>query len=259
MPAVRRSRSGQPATASVQDEDTYLTVDRSEFIGRRVIEQLAKGDDVSMLDIVQRHREVPFYLGDIEAEERDVLDILRRLGVTYVIQTTLLQQGTKEPSVYARANVEVTRTIIDAAVAAGVRRLVYTSSAEKSFDAYNDAQETFGSRDSQVISDNNNLFDYTYVGNVVRVRLSAGDRLVPPPSYSPTTSSPEVQGACERLREATRTQIITERWSFEATESSRRRRNIEDSCAELTSSSFHFGFKTSYLHLRYSRRNRFLR
>ncbi|KAI6139775.1 hypothetical protein BKA82DRAFT_4019967 [Pisolithus tinctorius] len=42
---------------------------------------------------------------------------------------------------------------------------------EKSFNMCDDAQGTFRSRDSQVISDNNR------------------DRLIPPPSYSPTTSS----------------------------------------------------------------------
>ncbi|KAI6152498.1 hypothetical protein BKA82DRAFT_4457719 [Pisolithus tinctorius] len=57
----------------------------------------------------------------------------------------------------------------------------------------------------------------------------------------------------ERLCEATRTQVITERWSFEATESSRRRGNIEDSRTGLDSSDFHFDLRTFYLHPRYSR------
>lgn len=57
----------------------------------------------------------------------------------------------------------------------------------------------------------------------------------------------------ERLCEATRTRVITERWSFEATESSQQRGNIEDSCAGLDSSDFHFDLRTFYLHPRYSR------
>ncbi|KAI5994938.1 hypothetical protein F5J12DRAFT_410481 [Pisolithus orientalis] len=47
----------------------------------------------------------------------------------------------------------------------------------------------FGSGDSQVISDNNDLFDYTCVGNVARARRLTGNELVPRPSYSSTTSS----------------------------------------------------------------------
>ncbi|KAI6143608.1 hypothetical protein BKA82DRAFT_3983817, partial [Pisolithus tinctorius] len=94
---------------------------------------------------------------------------------------------------------------------------------EKPFDTYNDAQGMFGvgkvqvagsrhnsshgtvndrglcvqgmriphigSRDSQVISDNNNLFDYTYVGSITSAHRLIGNKLIPPPSYSSTTSS----------------------------------------------------------------------
>ncbi|KIO12031.1 hypothetical protein M404DRAFT_19859 [Pisolithus tinctorius Marx 270] len=161
------------------EERTHRLTER-QFVGRGIIEQLVKGDAVPGLDVVQRHGEASFYLGDI-TDEQDVLDILKRSGDIYIVQNTSLWQGVKDPSVYARANVEVTRTIIDAAIAAGVRRLIYTSSAgvvfistdvvevdervpflEELFDAYNDAQEMFKSRDNR-ISDNNNLFDYTYV------------------------------------------------------------------------------------------------
>ncbi|KIO12297.1 hypothetical protein M404DRAFT_20122 [Pisolithus tinctorius Marx 270] len=57
----------------------------------------------------------------------------------------------------------------------------------------------------------------------------------------------------ERLCEVTRTRVITKRWSFEATESSRQRSNIEDSRAGLDSSDFHFDLRTFYLHPCYSR------
>ncbi|KIN97579.1 hypothetical protein M404DRAFT_890990 [Pisolithus tinctorius Marx 270] len=159
-----------------------------------------------MLDIVQRHHDVPFYSGDT-TDERDVLDILDRSGVTYIVQNALLRRGARDPSVYFRGYVEGTRAIIEAALAAGVRRLVYTSSAgvvfdstdvvnvdervpylEKPFDAYNDAQGVFGSRDSQ-IGGSGSLFDCTYDGNIARTILLAGNELVPPPSYSSTMSS----------------------------------------------------------------------
>ncbi|KAI6139546.1 hypothetical protein BKA82DRAFT_3988406, partial [Pisolithus tinctorius] len=154
------------------------------------IEQLAKRDTVSMLDIVQRHTGISFCRARV-TKEQDMLDILRRLGVTYVIQTTLLQQGAKEPSIYARANVEVTRTVINAAITAGICRLVYMSSAgvifigtdvvnvnervpylEKLFDTYNDAQEVSGTRDSPTRG-----------------------RLVPHPSYSSAMLSKPLQCA----------------------------------------------------------------
>ncbi|KIN98036.1 hypothetical protein M404DRAFT_31730 [Pisolithus tinctorius Marx 270] len=81
-----------------------------------------------MLDIVQRHHEVSFYLGDI-TDDRDVLDILNKSGAMCTIHITLLQRGTKDLSIYIKANVEGTRAVIDTAIAAGVSGLIYSSSA----------------------------------------------------------------------------------------------------------------------------------
>ncbi|KAI6140289.1 hypothetical protein BKA82DRAFT_29245 [Pisolithus tinctorius] len=89
----------------------------------------------------------------------------------------------KDPSVYFGGYVEGTRAVIEATIAAGV--LPYL---EKPFDAYNDAQGVFGSRDSQ-IGGSGSLFGCTYDGNIARTILLAGNELVPPPSYSSTTSS----------------------------------------------------------------------
>ncbi|KAI6030673.1 hypothetical protein F5J12DRAFT_954271, partial [Pisolithus orientalis] len=77
---------------------------------------LTKGDTVSVLDIVQRHSCVSFGLGDI----------LNKSGTIHIAHIASWPQGTKDPSVYIKVNVEGTRAVIDAA---GVRRLVYTSSA----------------------------------------------------------------------------------------------------------------------------------
>ncbi|KIO08067.1 hypothetical protein M404DRAFT_378733 [Pisolithus tinctorius Marx 270] len=105
---------------------------RSEFLGRRAIEQLVRGDTVPVLDIVQRHHgHVSLYSGDT-TDERDVLDILERSGITYIVQNALLQRGMKDPSVYFGGYVEGTRAVIEATIAAGV--LPYL---EKPFDAYN--------------------------------------------------------------------------------------------------------------------------
>ncbi|KIN97953.1 hypothetical protein M404DRAFT_31764 [Pisolithus tinctorius Marx 270] len=133
VPTVQRSRSGRPVTTSLQDEDAYITVDRSELVGRHVVEQLAKGDSIPVSDIVQRHHEVSFYLGDI-TDERGVLDILKKLGITYIVQNALLPQGAKDLSIYVKINIEGTGAVVGVAIAASVHRLVHTSSASVTFD-----------------------------------------------------------------------------------------------------------------------------
>ncbi|KIO04285.1 hypothetical protein M404DRAFT_144012, partial [Pisolithus tinctorius Marx 270] len=106
----------------------------SKILGRHTIEQLARGDTIPMLDIVQRHHDVPFYSGDT-TDKWDVLDILERSGVTYIVQNALLRRGVKDPSVYFRGYIEGTQAIVEAAIAAGVRKLIYTSSAGIIFDS----------------------------------------------------------------------------------------------------------------------------
>jgi nucleoside-diphosphate-sugar epimerase len=50
-------------------KDTYLVIGGSGFLGRHIVEKLlARGDAVSVFDIVQRYHDVPFYTGDISEE-----------------------------------------------------------------------------------------------------------------------------------------------------------------------------------------------
>ena len=89
----------------------------------------------------------------------DVNDELAQSGTTCIIHTASPQHGAKDPSIYFKVNVDGTQAVINAAVAVGVRKLVYTSSAgvvfdgkdvinvderapypEKPFDAYNDSK-----------------------------------------------------------------------------------------------------------------------
>ncbi|KAI6155838.1 hypothetical protein BKA82DRAFT_3922871, partial [Pisolithus tinctorius] len=91
----------------LQDEDAYITVDRSELVGRHIVERLANGDSIPVLDIVQRHHEVSFYSGDT-TDEWDMLDILERSGITYIVQNALLRRGAEDPSVYSWGYVEGT-------------------------------------------------------------------------------------------------------------------------------------------------------
>ncbi|KAG6372859.1 3-beta hydroxysteroid dehydrogenase/isomerase family-domain-containing protein [Boletus reticuloceps] len=222
---------------STQHKDVYLVIGGSGFVGRHIVEQLvARGDVVSVFDIVQRHHDVPFYSGDI-TDEQDVLNAIRKSGTTCIIHTASPQHGAKDPSIYYKVNVDGTQAVINAAVAAGVRKLVYTSSAgvvfdgkdvinlderapypEKPFDAYNDSKAKgealileangkgglltvalrpagiFGPGDRQMmvglyqvyqrgqthfqVGGNNNLFDYTYVGNIAQAHLLAAEKLV---------------------------------------------------------------------------------
>ncbi|KAI6157723.1 3-beta hydroxysteroid dehydrogenase/isomerase family-domain-containing protein [Pisolithus tinctorius] len=188
-----------------------------------------------MLDIVQRHHDIPVYLGDV-TNEWDVLDILERSGITYIVQNALL-----------RGYIEGTRAIIEAAIAASVCKLVYMSSTgiifdstdvmnvdkrvpylEEPFDTYNDSKAqgekvvleangkdglltvalrpagVFGPKDSQ-IGGSRSLFNCTYNVNITHTILLAGGGLVPPPSYSSATlSEPRLdpEGATAKLSES---------------------------------------------------------
>lgn len=144
---------------SGQQKDVYLVIGGSGFLGRHIVEHLlARGDVVSVFDVVQRHHDVPFYSGSI-TDEQQVLDALRKSGTTCIMHTASPVHGAKDPSVYYKVNVDGTGVVINAAIAAGVRKLVYTSSAgvvfdgndvinlderapypEKPLDAYNDSK-----------------------------------------------------------------------------------------------------------------------
>ncbi|KAG8214882.1 3-beta hydroxysteroid dehydrogenase/isomerase family-domain-containing protein [Butyriboletus roseoflavus] len=232
---------------STQRSDVYLVIGGSGFVGRHIVEKLvARADVVSVFDLVQRHHDVPFYSGDI-TNEQNVLDAIRKSGTTCIIHTAAPQHGAKDPSIYYKVIVDGTQAVINAAIAAGVRKLVYTSSAgvvfdgndivhlderapfpEKPFDTYNDCKAKgealvleangkgglltvalrpagiFGPGDRQMmvgiyqayqrgqthyqVGGNNNLFDYTYVGNLAQAHLLAADKLVDP-TYSDSVSA----------------------------------------------------------------------
>lgn len=222
--------------------ESYLVIGGSGFLGHRIVEfLLARGETaVAVFDIVQRHfeKDVTFYTGDITVESQ-ISDAIQKSGVTCIIHTASPPHGLGT-KVYWHVNVEGTNTIIAAAVANGVRKLVFTSSAGALFDgselidcdermpypnftedlAYNEtkakAEEAvlaangknglltvairpagiFGPGDRQMfpgfrqvitngqtgfqIGNNLNLWDVTYVDNVVHAHILAADKLDAP-------------------------------------------------------------------------------
>lgn len=147
------------SSSTGKPRDVYIVFGGSGFVGRHIVEQLmARGDTVSVFDIVQKYHDTPFYTGDI-TEEEQVADALRKSGATCIMHTVSPPHGMQDPALYWRVNVDGTRTIINAAQALGVRKLVFTSSAglvfnggdlinvdertqppEKAMDAYNESK-----------------------------------------------------------------------------------------------------------------------
>ncbi|RXW24479.1 hypothetical protein EST38_g1331 [Candolleomyces aberdarensis] len=112
-------------------KDQYLVIGGSGFLGRHIVDQLrARGDTVSVFDIVQRYHDVPFYSGDI-TDDKQVAAALKQAcsGTTCIIHTASPPAGLTDGSLYFKVNVDGTRAVIEAAVACGVRKLVFTSSA----------------------------------------------------------------------------------------------------------------------------------
>ena len=60
-------------------KDVYIVIGGSGFLGRHIVEALLnRGDTVSVLDIVQRYHDVPFYSADISVQSQ-VEDAFRKV------------------------------------------------------------------------------------------------------------------------------------------------------------------------------------
>lgn len=59
--------------------ESYLVIGGSGFLGRHIVEALQdRGDNVATFDVVQRHFDVPFYLGDI-TNEQDIGNAIQKV------------------------------------------------------------------------------------------------------------------------------------------------------------------------------------
>jgi sterol-4alpha-carboxylate 3-dehydrogenase (decarboxylating) len=66
--------------STTKTRDIYLVIGGSGFVGRHIVEALvARGDDVSVFDIVQRYHDVPFYTGDI-SEQSSITQALQKVS-----------------------------------------------------------------------------------------------------------------------------------------------------------------------------------
>ncbi|KAF8756006.1 C-3 sterol dehydrogenase [Rhizoctonia solani] len=99
---------------------------------------LVIGGNVAVLDIVQRYDDVRFFSADI-TNEADVADVIRKANITCIIHTASPVHGLGK-EIYWKVNVDGTKAVIAAAQAHGVKKLVYTSSAEVPMDAYNETK-----------------------------------------------------------------------------------------------------------------------
>ncbi|KAJ3876335.1 hypothetical protein F5051DRAFT_411829 [Lentinula edodes] len=114
--------------------DVYLVIGGSGLLGRHIAKQLQdRGDNVSVLDIVQRYDDIPFYHGDISGEAA-VISVLKQCGATCIIHCASPHAKSAAPEQFWKVNVDGTKALIAASTRLGINKFVYTSSSGVVFD-----------------------------------------------------------------------------------------------------------------------------
>lgn len=232
--------------------DSVLLIGGSGFLGLHLIQQffnLKERPELHVFDLRPLPDSLPkcftftsdditFHQGDITSPS-DVLNAIERSKCTVIVHSASPVHGQRQ-EIYEKVNVQGTQNVIQVAKQAGVKALVYTSSAgvifngqdisnadenwpipEVPMDGYNktkaEAEEMvlranspsngfltvalrpagiFGPGDRQLvpglrqvaamgqskfqIGDNNNLFDWTYAGNVADAHVLAAQQILDP-------------------------------------------------------------------------------
>ncbi|KAH7875550.1 uncharacterized protein C8R40DRAFT_1160514 [Lentinula edodes] len=182
--------------------DVYLVIGGSGLLGRHIAKQLQdRGDNVSVLDIVQRYDDIPFYHGDI-SDEAAVLSVLKQCGATCIIHCASPHAKSAAPEQFWKVNVDGTKALIAASTRLGINKFVYTSSSGVVFDGSDleniDESHPYARKPLDVYMEtkvqaekivlgangkdgnNKNLTDWTAVANVADAHILAADRLSTP-------------------------------------------------------------------------------
>eukprot|EP00742_Colponemidia_sp_Colp-10_P008768 GILJ01009516.1.p1 GENE.GILJ01009516.1~~GILJ01009516.1.p1 ORF type:complete len:351 (-),score=23.26 GILJ01009516.1:24-1076(-) len=113
---------------------SYLVTGGCGFLGRYIVERLAnRGDRVRVLDIAQTFEleNVEFINGDV----RELKVLLKACaGVHTVFHLASVTDPGGEYKTYFHVNVIGTQNVIDACIACGVKKLIYTSSQHVVYD-----------------------------------------------------------------------------------------------------------------------------
>jgi len=122
---------------SLPQTGPFLVIGGGGFLGFHIVAALLnRGESVHVFDLVKKELDprVTFYCGDM-TDPKSLGDAIKKSGATCIIHTASprADEGVAR-QVFEHVNVDGTRNVIEQAIAHGVQRLVYTSSASVIFD-----------------------------------------------------------------------------------------------------------------------------
>ncbi|KAF9029265.1 NAD(P)-binding protein [Hymenopellis radicata] len=119
--------------------NVYLVLGGEDHIGRHIVQRLhSRGDVVSSFGREQKNDDVPFYPGDV-CIKADISKAIKLSGATCIFHciSPLSTKNRDNLPIFHKVNVEGTHNVIEAALEAGVAKLIYhSSSGVTPFDPY---------------------------------------------------------------------------------------------------------------------------